>query len=81
MGFSVEKEEVWRRSKLSLSGGMRMTGSASAVNVVLALFLGENLLEMGGGPGGGVLTIRPGGRDSDFQNSVLVEVKPHATGN
>ena len=48
-----------------LKGGRRMTGSASAVNVVLALFLGENLLEMGGGPGGGVLKIRPDGRDSD----------------
>ena len=50
-----------------LNGGRRMTGSAlQAVDVVLALLLGENLLEMGGGPGGGEQKIRPGGRGSDF---------------
>ena len=47
--------------------GWRMTGSAlQAVDVVCRLLLGENLLEMGGGPGGGVQKIGPGGRDADF---------------
>ena len=44
-----------------------MTGSAlQVVDVVLALLLGDNLLEMGGAPGGGVQQIRPGRRESDF---------------
>ena len=48
-------------------GSWRMTGSAlQAVDVVLALLLGENLLEMGGGPGGGEQKIRPERRDADF---------------
>ena len=44
-----------------------MTGSAlQAVDVVLGLLLGEKLLEMEGGPGGGGHKIRPDPRDADF---------------
>ena len=44
-----------------------MTGSAvQAVDVVFRLLLGENLLEIGGGPGGGVQKIRPEGMDANF---------------
>ena len=40
-----------------------------AMDVVLALLLGENLLEMGGDPGRGGQKIRPEGRDADFWRS------------
>ena len=43
-----------------------MTGSALAMDVVLALLLGENLLEWGGGLEEGGLKIRPGPRVPDF---------------
>ena len=44
-----------------------MTGSALlAVDVVFRLPLGENLLEMGWGPGGGGQKNRPEPRDADF---------------
>ena len=36
------------------------------MDVVLGLLLGENVLELGGGPGGGELKIRPDRRDADF---------------
>ena len=40
------------------------------MDVVLALLLGENVLELGGGPGGGGLKIRPERRDADFSGSL-----------
>ena len=43
-----------------------MTGSALAMDVVLALLLGENLLEWGGGLEEGGQKIRPGPRWADF---------------
>ena len=44
-----------------------MTGSAvQAVDVVFRLLPGENLLELGGGPGGGGQQIRLVPRDADF---------------
>ena len=44
-----------------------MAGSVWAVGVVFKLLLGENLLEIGGGPRGREgQQIRPGQRESDF---------------
>jgi len=67
----MKREEVWRRggSKFTRKGGQRMTGSALKRWTLYFDCFSERMLELGGGPGGGVLKIGPGGRDADFSGS------------
>ena len=53
-------------SKSGRTGGCRMTGSALKRWTLYEDCFSERMLELGGGPGGGELKIRPDPRDADF---------------